>query len=273
MIIIAEKLNGAIPSCAKAIAAKDEAYLKDMATRQAESGADFLDVHASVNTGEREVLKWMVETVQNVTDCPIALDSPDAQVIVDLMPVCKVPGMFNSVNGTTEKIEVAFPVLAKPENSGWQIMALLEGDPPIGIPKTAAARIEVFEHIMKKATEYGIDHGRFHIDPLIEMVCTADDGEGISMVVEVMNYIRDNYPTVKISGAISNISFNLPARKFVNQAFAALAINAGMNSAVMDPLSEDLRAVIYAAEAMIGLDDMCMEYMTAYRAGIFGAKK
>ena len=273
MILIAEKLNGAIPSCAKAIAARDEAYIKDMAVRQAESGADFLDVHASVSEGEFEVLKWMIDTVQSVTDCPIAVDSPDVNVIIQAMALCKKPGMFNSVNGTTEKIEAAFPVLAKPENSKWEIMALLEGDPPIGIPKTAADRIGVFKHIMAKAAEYGIDESRFHIDPLIEMLCTADDGEGISMVVEVMNYIRDNHPKVKISGAISNISFNLPARKFVNQAFAALAINAGMNSAVMDPLSEDLRAVIYAAEAMIGLDDMCVEYVGAYREGIFGAKK
>ena len=273
MIIIAEKLNGAIPTCAKAIAARDEAYIKDMAKRQADSGADFLDVHASVNEGELEVLKWMMDAVQSVTDCPIAVDSPDVRVIIEAMSYCKKPGMFNSVNGTTEKIEAAFPILAKPENSGWQIMALLEGDPPIGIPKTAADRIGVFKHIMAKAKEYGIDESRFHIDPLIEMVCTADDGEGISMVVEVMNYIRDNHPKVKISGAISNISFNLPVRKLVNLAFAALAINAGMNSAVMDPLSEDLRGVIYAAEAMLGYDDFCAEYTSAYREGIFGAKK
>ena len=271
MIIIAEKLNGSIPSCAKAIAARDEAYIKDMAVRQAESGATFLDCCASVNEGELETIKWMIDAIQSVTDCPISVDSPDINVVVEAMKFCKTPGLFNSISGEGDKINVAFPVLAKPENSKWEIMALLCDD--TGIPKSAAKRIEVFDMIMAKAKDYGIEESRFHIDPLIEMLCTTDDGEGISMVLEVMNHIKTTHPKVHISGAISNISFNLPARKLVNQAFAVLAINAGMDSSVMDPLSQDLRGVIYAAEAMIGLDDFCAEYTSAYREGIFGVKK
>jgi len=104
-------------------------------------------------------------------------------------------------------------------------MALLCDD--TGIPKTAAKRIEVFDMVMAKAKEYGIEEGRIHIDPLIEMLCTTDEGEGISMVLEVMNHIKTTHPKVHISGAISNISFNLPVRRLVNQAFAALAISAG----------------------------------------------
>ena len=271
MIIIAEKLNGSIPSCAKAIAARDEAYIKDMAKRQADSGASFLDVHAGVNEGEFETLKWMIDCVQSVTDCPIAVDSPDVQVIIKAMPLCKKPGMFNSVSLEGGKIDIAFPILAKPENVKWDIMALLNGEATI--PKTAAERIEVFDKVMAKAKQYGIEDKRIHIDPLIEMLCTTDDGEGISMVLEVMNHIKTTHPKVHISGAISNISFNLPVRRLVNQAFAALAIHAGMDSSVMDPLSEDLRGVIYAAEAMSGLDDFCAEYTGAYREGIFGSKK
>ncbi|MCL1835460.1 MAG: dihydropteroate synthase [Oscillospiraceae bacterium] len=270
MIIIAEKLNGSIPSCGKAIAARDEAYIKDMATRQAEAGAAFIDCCASVNEGELETLKWMIDTVQSVTDCPISVDSPDVNVVVDAMQFCKRPGLFNSVSGEGGKIDLAFPILAKPENAKWEVMALLCDD--TGIPKSAAKRIEVFDMTMAKAAQYGIDESRIHIDPLIEMLCTTDDGDGISMVLEVMAHIKKTHPKVHISGAISNISFNLPVRRLVNQAFAALAISAGMDSSVMDPLSQDLRGVIYAAEAMIGLDDFCAEYTSAYREGIFGAK-
>ncbi|MCL2366150.1 MAG: dihydropteroate synthase [Oscillospiraceae bacterium] len=271
MIIIAEKLNGSIPSCAKAIAARDEAYIKDMAKKQADAGADYIDVHAAVNDGEYEVLKWMIDLVQSVTDCPIAIDSPDVDMILKAMPLCNRPGMFNSVSLEGGKIDVAFPILAKPENKKWAIMVLLNGETTI--PKTAGERIVVFDTIMAKAKQYGIDDSRIHIDPLIEMLCTTDDGEGISMVLEVIAHIKKTHPKVHISGAISNISFNLPVRKLVNQAFAALAISAGMTSAVMDPLSHDLRGVIYAAEAMCGLDDFCAEYTSAYREGIFGAKK
>jgi len=270
MIIIAEKLNGSIPSCAKAVASRDEAYIKDLAKRQADAGADFLDVHAGINEGELEALKWMIGAVQSVTDCRIAVDSPDARVIIEAMPFCRRPGMFNSVSLEGGKIDVAFPVLAKPENAKWDIMALLNGE--AAIPKTAADRIGVFNKIMSKAAEHGIADSRIHIDPLVEMLCTTDDGAGISMILEVMDHIRSTHPKVHISGAISNISFNLPARRIVNQAFAVLAIGAGMDSAVLDPLSQDLRGVIYAAEAMCGLDDFCAEYTSAYRRGVFGAK-
>ena len=267
MIIIAEKLNGSIPSCAKAIAARDEEYIKDMAKRQADAGAAFIDCCASVNEGELETVTWMIETAQSVTDCPISVDSPDVSVILEAMPLCNKPGMFNSVSGEGGKIDLAFPVLAKPENSKWQIMALLCDD--TGIPKSAARRIEVFDMIIEKAAQYGIDESRIYVDPLVEMLCTADDGEGLSLVLEVTKHIKKASPGIHISGAISNVSFNLPVRRLVNQAFAVLAMSAGMDCAVLDPLSQDLRGVILAAEAMLGHDDFCTEYVSAYREGIF----
>jgi len=267
MIIIGEKLNGSIPSCAKAIAARDDAYIRELAKRQADSGAAFIDCCASVNENEYDTLKWMIDNIQSATDCPISVDSPDVQVIIDAMPLCNKPGLFNSVSDEGGKIDKAFPVLAQPEYIKWDVMALLCDD--TGIPRTAAKRIEVFDKVMVNAVEYGIDERRIHIDPLVEMLCTADDGVGISMLLEVMAHIKSTHPKVHISGAISNISFNLPVRRLVNQAFAVLAINAGMDSAVLDPLNQDLQGVIYAAEAMIGLDDFCAEYVAAYREGKF----
>ena len=267
MILIAEKLNGSIPSCAAAIAARDESYIKDLAKRQADSGVDFIDCCASVKEHELETLSWMINAVQSVTDCPISVDSPDVSVIIDAMSLCKKPGLFNSVSGEGNKIDLAFPVLAKPENSKWQIMALLCDD--TGIPKSAEKRIEVFNMIMTKASQYGIDESRIFVDPAVEMLCTTDDGEGAFMILDVMKHIKETHPKVHISGAVSNISYNLPVRRLVNQAFAVLAIGAGMDSAVLDPMSKDLRGMILAAEAMLGLDDYCAEYVSAYREGIF----
>jgi 5-methyltetrahydrofolate--homocysteine methyltransferase len=271
MIVIAEKLNGSIPSCAKAINAKDEAYIKDIAQRESAAGAAFIDVCASgkeVVGDERENLKWMIELVQSVTDTPISVDSPNVKLCVEALGFCKKPGLFNSVSGEGDKIDVAFPIIA---DTKWEVMALLCDDK--GIPKSAADRIRVFDHIMVKAQEYNIAENRIHIDPLVEMLCTADDGEGISMVLEVMAHIKSTHPKVHISGAVSNISYNLPVRKLVNQAFVTLAMSAGMDSGVLDPLSQDLMGVIYATEAMLGNDDLCGEYMSAYREGIFGQKK
>ena len=266
MIIIGEKINGSIPSMAKAIAERDEAWIKDIAKKEAEAGADYIDCCASVDVDEVETLHWMIDLIQSVTDTPISVDSPNASVCVEAMKYCNKPGMINSVSGEGDKIDVVFPVIA---NTKWDVMALLCDD--TGIPKTAADRIRVLDHIMAKAKEYGIAEDRIHIDPLVEMLCTSEDG--IAMVIEVMSYIKKTYPKLHISGAISNISFNLPYRKIVNIAFAVLAINSGMDSAVMDPLNRDLRGAIYAAEAMIGEDFMCMEYISAFREGIFGPQQ
>jgi len=270
VIIIAEKLNGSIPSCAKAIALRDTDHIKDLAKRQADAGADYIDCCASVKDNELDTIKWMIEAIQSVTDCPVSLDSPNVSVIIEAMRFCNNPGMFNSVSGEGDKIDLAFPVLAIPENSNWQIMALLCDDN--GIPRTAAGRIGVFNRIMEKASEHGIAENRIYIDPLVEMLCTTEDGEGITMILEVIEYIKKHNPKVHVSGAVSNISFNLPVRKLVNQAFAVLAINAGMDSAVLDPLDRDLRGIILATEAMAGLDDYCAGYISAYRKGIFGVK-
>jgi 5-methyltetrahydrofolate--homocysteine methyltransferase len=271
MIIIAEKLNGSIPTCAKAIAERNGEYIKDIAKKETDAGAAFIDVCASVKENELDTLKWMIGLVQEVTDTPISVDSPDVNVCLGALSSCKKPGLFNSVSGEGDKIDVAFPVLASEEYKKWDVMALLCDDS--GIPKTAAKRIEVFDKIMARAAEFGIAEERIHIDPLIEMLCTTDNEEGISMVLEVMRHIKTTHPKVHISGAVSNISFNLPARKLVNQAFVVLAMNAGMDSGVLDPLSQDLMGVIYATEAMLGLDDFCAEYTSAYREGIFGVKK
>ena len=263
MIIIGEKINGSIPSMGKAIAARDAAYIADIAKKQSEAGAAFIDVCASVNEGELETLRWLLDVVQEATDTPISVDSPDSNCCVAAMPYCKRPGLINSVSAEGNKIETVFPIIA---DTKWEVMALLCDD--TGIPKTAAKRIEVFEVILAKIEEYGIAPSRLHIDPLVEMLCTSENG--IETLVEVMTYIKKRSPEVHISGAVSNISFNLPARKLLNQAFAALAIQSGMDSAVLDPLNRDLLGMIYATEALLGRDYFCMDYINGYRDGLFG---
>ena len=264
MIIIGEKINGSIPSVGKAIAEKDGAFIQELAKKQAAANATYIDVCASVDEAiEVETLHWMIDLVQEVTDTPIAVDSPSAEVIAEAFKFCNKPGLINSVSGEGNKIDVLFPAIA---DTKWEVCALLCDD--TGIPQTAEDRLRVFDDIMAKAKEFNIDPSRIHIDPLIEMLCTAEDG--IKMVTDVMDEIKRQYPTIHITGAVSNISFNLPVRKILNQAFTVLSMSHGLDSAIFDPLNRDLIGLIYATEAMLGMDDYCMEYISAYRDGIFG---
>ena len=208
----------------------------------------------------------MIEQIQEVTDLPIAVDSPSADVILQAYKFCNKPGIINSVSMEGDKIDKIFPEIA---DTDWQVIALLSDDK--GIPQTAEDRLRVFKDIMKKAEEYNIKPERIHIDQLVEMLCTSEDG--IAMNVEVISTIRKEYPTIHITAAVSNISFNLPVRKLINLGFTVLAMNAGLDSAILDPTNRDMLGLIYATEALLGEDEYCIEYIGAYREGLIGPKK
>ena len=268
MIIIGEKINGSIPSVAEAIAKRDAELIKSRAIAQANAGATYIDCCASVPESEEvETLKWMIDCIQEVTDLPIAVDSPSADVLAEAWKFCNKPGIINSVSGEGDKMDKLFPIIR--DNPGWEVVALLSDD--TGIPKNAADRLRVFDKIMAKAKEYGIAPNRIHIDPLVEMLCTSENG--IETNIEVISTVREKYPTIHITAAVSNISFNLPVRKMINLGFTVLAMNAGLDSAILDPTNRDMMGLIFATEALLGMDDYCMEYISAYREGLFGPVK
>lgn len=267
MIIIGEKINGAIPSVAKAIAAKDADFIRNLAKAQSKAGAAFIDVCASVeNSIELETIKWLIDLVQEVTETPIAIDSPNVRICAEAIKFCKKPGLINSVSMEGDKIEVIFPLIA---DTKWECVTLLCDD--TGIPQDVEKRLEVFSSIINKAKDYNIDPSRLHIDPLVQMLCTSEDG--INTVVEVIKEIKTQSPKIHVTGGASNISYNLPVRKLVNQAFLVLAMNAGMDSAIIDPLNRDMMGMLYATEALLGQDEYCMEYIGAYREDKFGQIK
>ena len=183
MIIIGEKINGSIPSMGKAITARDEEYIRNMAIKQAEAGAHFIDVCASVPPEEEyEVLKWMLEIVQDAVDTPLAIDSPNPEILVQMLPFVKKPGMVNSVSMEGNKTDIIFPAIA---DTKWEVVALLCDDSVFPDSREASAG---FDQIMDKAKEYGIDPSRIHIDPLVEMLCTSEDG--VNMVLNVIKEIK-----------------------------------------------------------------------------------
>ena len=258
MIIIGEKLNGSIPSVAKAIAEKDADLIRERARMQAESGATFLDVCASVEEDvEVETLKWMIDLVQEVTDTPICVDSPSAKSCVAAIPFCKRPGLINSVSLEGDKIDTIFPVIA---DTDWECVALLcDND---GIPDSVERRMKIFFGIMEKAKQYGIAPSRLHIDPLV--VTLGTDQTALTVFADCCRRIKYEYPEIHITSGLSNISFGLPVRKNINQAFMVLAMNAGMDSAIVDPTNKNMIGMIYATNALLERDEYCLQYIDKF---------
>lgn len=264
MIIIGEKINGSIPSVSKAVAAHDTEFVKNLAKLQSDSGADYIDCCASVpETEEADTLKWMIEAIEETTDTPICVDSPSPESCVAGIKMCSKPGIVNSVSMEGSKTDIIFPVIA---DTTWNCIALLCDDS--GIPKTSEKRIEVFKRILEEADKYGIAHDRLFIDPLV--VTLSTDEEAFSTFAETCRQIKEIEPDVHITSGLSNISFGLPKRKLINQAFMILAAQAGMDSAIMDPSNHMLTGAAYAADALLGNDEFCLEYIGAFRDGLFG---
>ena len=264
MIIIGEKLNGSIPSMGKAIAAKDEARIRELARLQTEAGANFLDVCASVQEDiEVETLKWMLDLVQDESDVPICLDSPSAETLIAAFPFCKKPGIINSVSCEGNKIDLIFPVIA---DTQWGCVALLCDDR--GIPQSVEQRMETFEAIMKRAKEFNIAPSRIYIDPLVVTLSTND--AALTAFAECTRQIKAQYPDIHVTSGLSNISFGLPVRKLINIAFMVLAMGAGMDSAIVDPTNRDMLGIIYAANALLENDEFCLDYISVYKEGLIG---
>jgi len=267
MIVIGEKLNGFIPSVGRAIRDKDEVFLRDLAKGQEETGADYLDVCAAVDSEiEADTLRWLVELVQDASSLPLCIDSPNPQVLAEVLPYCKKEGIINSVSMEAGKIETLFPLIA---NTSWKVVALLCSNS--GVPESAEGRILLFEQILAAAKTYGLAESRLLIDPIVHTLST--DERSFSNFAECAKAIRTRSSAVNIVSGLSNISYGLPARSVINHAFLVLAMQAGMNAAILDVLDREMVGLMHATNALLGSDEYCMDYIGAYREGKIGIKK
>ncbi len=267
MIIIGEKLNGFIPSVQTAIRAKDEAFLRDLAVRQEAAGADYLDICAAVeNEIETETLRWLVELSEEVCSLPLCIDSANPNVLAEVLPHCKRPGIVNSVSMESGKIETIFPLIA---DTNWNVVALLCSS--AGVPEKIEGRMELLEQIRSAAMKYGISEKRLLIDPIVHTLST--DENALTTFAACAREIRKRAPSVHIVSGLSNISFGLPARPLINRAFLVLALEAGMDAAIMDILDRDMVGLLHATNALLGRDEYCMDYISAFRENRIGPAK
>ncbi|MDR3364884.1 MAG: methyltetrahydrofolate cobalamin methyltransferase [Clostridiales Family XIII bacterium] len=265
MIIIGEKINGFIPRTLQAIEAKDESYIREIAKSQTEFGADYLDICAGTAPDiERDTLKWLIGIAQDAVDTPLCIDSSDVNVILEMMKLVKKPGVINSISGEAGKCETILPAI---QGTDWKVVALTCD--PNGIPTDPEVKFKIAESLIAQAHDVPI--GNIFIDPLVTTLATT--GSSLLSFNEAVRKIKGAYPEVHITSGLSNISFGMPYRKAINTQFLALAMSAGMDSAIMDPTSPDMRATLYATDALLGNDDYCMNYLTAFRSGLIGPAK
>lgn len=263
MIIIGEKINATIPGLKEIIEGRNGEALLNLAVAQASAGADYIDVNVAVDTAsrdeEKELMKWAVTLLRDKVDKPLCIDSGDPEVIEAGLIACGgVRCMINSVKAEKENLEEIVPLAAKHDAT---LIALAMDES--GIPKTVEGRLEACSKIAVACEKHNLDLNRIFFDPLVLPVST-DNIQG-KVTLETLKRIKDEYPTARTTMGLSNISFGLPSRGRLNEAFLHMSIYAGLDSAIMDPMNERMISAVRTAEALSGKDRHCRKYSRAFR--------
>ena len=267
MIIIGEKINATTKRVAEAIVNKDAALIRELARQQADAGANYLDVNAGTGRGTTQEitdLKWAMDAVRDATDVPLCLDSSDPHALVAAMSHYHgTKAMINSVNAEPEKLETLGRLAAERQAS---LVALVMRE---GIPYTVEERLAASELIMTHLTRLGVREDQIFFDPLV-LPISVDTHQGL-VTLKTIEQIKSRHPFAKTVIGLSNISFGLPNRGIINQAFLLMAASAGLDAVILDPVDAKMMSLVRVADMLTGKDAACREYIRAHRKGLLAA--
>jgi 5-methyltetrahydrofolate--homocysteine methyltransferase len=261
MLIVGELINASRKSVKEIIEKQDAGGIAKLARDQRDNGANYIDVNAGVFVGqEPALLKWLVATVQSAVDAPCCIDSPDPRAIEAALAVHKGTAMINSISLEKERYEKLLPVVA---GSGHKVVALCMSDE--GMPETADQRMAIADKLINGLVKNNVALENIYVDPLVQPVAT-NNAFGAEFL-QAVDRITQTFKGVHTMCGLSNISFGLPERKFINQTFMIMAIARGLDGAIVNPLDARMMGCIITAETLMGRDSYCMNYLKAYRAG------
>ena len=263
MIIIGELINASRKAIGSAIEAQDAVAIQAVAENQHAAGANYIDVNAGIFVKkEPEYLAWLVRTVQEVVDGPCAIDSPNPKAIEAALAVHQGTPMINSISLEKDRYENLMPIIA---GTDMKVIALCMSDE--GMPKTVEDRLKIADKLVNGLLQNNVKIENIFVDPLVQPL-SVDDTFGTEFINSV-EQIMQKFEGIHTACGLSNISYGLPVRPFLNQTFMVMAITKGLDGAIVNPLDKKMMANITAAETLAGKDSFCMKFLQEFRAGKF----
>ena len=260
--MIGERINSTKEKVKEAIAAKDAKFIAVAARSQVEAGAGYIDVNCAVTSGsELHDIDWALSVIQSeIKNANICIDSPNYLAIEAALKAYHSKGslMINSISGDEARIKTILPLAVK-HNTKLIALAMDEK----GMPNSAEERFEAARKIYERVKKDGFNVENLYFDPLIRPIATEPD--------QAREFLR-SIPLIKALGAktvcgLSNVSFGLPNRRLVNAAFLTMAIQSGLDAAILDPLDKYITSALRTSQALLGADEYCGEYIRAFREG------
>ena len=257
-VMIGEKINPTgIKKLGQALVERNMEYVKHLARRQVDWGADVLDVNVGhPQIDEAEIIPMVVEAIKSIVDVPLCIDSNEPGILEAGLKVAPGKPLVNSVNGEEKQLASVLPIV---KDRGAAVIGLTIGDE--GIPPTAEGRLAAAGKIIERAAKLGIPIEDIIIDPLVMTV--GHDSKAATVTLKTIELIRKEFGVNMNLGA-SNVSFGLPDRHSVNSAFLSLAIQAGVTCSITDPIK--LGGSIRATDLLLGKDANSMRYLKYFRA-------
>lgn len=258
-VMIGERIN---PTGRKLLAEEmkngDFSRVEADAIAQVEAGAHMLDVNAGIPLAdEPALLAQAIQLVQSVTDVPLAIDSSIIEALEAGIAVYQGKPLINSVTGEEEVMERVLPLVAK---HGAAVVAISNDE--TGISEDPDVRFEVAKKIVLAAADYGIPKEDVVVDPLVMPIGAM--GTAGQQVFALVRRLREELGVNTTCGA-SNVSFGLPNRHIVTGTYLAMAIGAGMTSAIMSPMHAEVKTAVMAADVLAGNDKDCAAWITENR--------
>ena len=225
-----------------AIKERDSKPIQDLAKAQADSGADYIDLNVGfLRKDAEETMQWVVNTVQQVTDLPLSLDTMNPVAMEAGLKICKKRPLLNSASGKTDSKEQMLP-LAKKYNCDVVISVFTDK----GMPPEADSKVESIMDTVAYANELEIPNEDIWVDPIVLPVSTAGEGQKLAVSnIEFMKVIQDVLPGIKSTVGLSNVSNGVPTelRPILNRTYLMMLARYGLYSAIVDVLDKELMSM------------------------------
>ncbi|MBN1383622.1 MAG: dihydropteroate synthase [Elusimicrobia bacterium] len=260
MFIIGEKINGMFKNVREAVQTKNKSIIHELAKKQLEAGADALDINVGPASADPlKDMEWLITTVREVTDKPLAVDTTKLNVMEKGLQVAGPGSIINSASGQKEKLDALLPLAKKYQS---KIIALTMNK--AGVPANADSRMEIAADIVAGCMEHGVPTEDLFIDAVILPVNVAQDhAPAVIETIKQSKLICD--PPPKTILGLSNVSQGTLDRPLVDRTFLVMALGVGLDAAILNPLDKPLMDSMITAELLLGKNIYCDSYLDAYR--------
>ena len=232
-------------------------YVMKQAIEQVEAGAQILDVNVGIPTiDEPALMEEVVKKLQTIVDVPLQIDSSDPKAIEAALRHYNGKALINSVNGEDEVLDKILPIAHK---YGAAVIGLTMDKN--GIPSECEKRVEIAGHIVEKCAQYGIEPKDIYIDCLT-LTVSVQQKEAFE-TLKAIRAVKEKYGVHTVLG-VSNISFGLPKREYINTTFLTLALNAGLDLPIINPNSDAMMGAVDAFTVLSSMDENATEYVEKY---------